>query len=277
MSALSEAVLRLIRATGYGSGVLHAEWILADGGPYLVECAARMPGDNIKDLIDLAYGGDLIADDVRVLEGSDPGRPPDPKRGAAIRFLSQGSGVVTEVTGLDLVAAAADVQEAIVTAEVGGRLQIPTNSWQRAGHVMVDRRGRSPGCRAGGRPGQADPDRRPGGPVITRLQTWGVAESPAGAVPPAGRLFVLLTFVDAIGTGMFMAGAVIFFVRSIGLTNNEVGTGLAIAGLVGLVTSVPMGSAPGDHIGAKRMMVIMQYWRAACFLALAICTNSCSS
>jgi MFS family permease len=87
-----------------------------------------------------------------------------------------------------------------------------------------------------------------------------------------GRLFVLLTFVDAIGTGMFMAGAVVFFVRSIGLTNNEVGTGLTIAGLVGLVTSVPMG-ALGDHIGAKRMLVIMQYWRAACFLALTICTN----
>ena len=89
VSALSEAVRRLIRATGYGSGVLHAEWILADGGPHLVECAARMPGDNIKDLIDLAYGGDLIADYVRVLEGSDPGRPPDPKRGAAIRFSAR--------------------------------------------------------------------------------------------------------------------------------------------------------------------------------------------
>ena len=105
--------------------------------------------------------------------------------------------------------------------------------------------------------------------MIARLQAWGRRILPEQS---GGRLFVLLTFVDAIGTGMFMAGAVIFFVRSIGLTNNEVGTGLAIAGLVGLVTSVPMG-ALGDHIGAKRMMVIMQYWRAACFLALSICTN----
>ena len=137
MSALSQALRRLVRATGYGTGVLHSEWILADGGPYLVECAARMPGDNIKDLIDLAYGGDLIADYVRVLEGADPGRPPDPKRGAAVRFLSQGSGVVAEVTGLDLVTVAAGVQEVIVTAEVGGRIHRPRSSWQRAGHVMV--------------------------------------------------------------------------------------------------------------------------------------------
>src|SRR6266566_4748570 len=135
--ALSEAVRLLVRATGYGSGVLHAEWILADGGPYLVECAARMPGDNIKDLIDLAYGGDLIADYVRVLEGADPGRPPDPKRGVAIRFLGQESGVVAEVTGTDRVAAMAGVQEVIVTAGAGGRIQVPSSSWQRAGHVMV--------------------------------------------------------------------------------------------------------------------------------------------
>jgi MFS family permease len=71
---------------------------------------------------------------------------------------------------------------------------------------------------------------------------------------------------------MFMAAAVIFFVRSIGLTNNQVGTGLTIAGLFSLVTSVPMG-ALSDHVGAKRMMVIMQYWRAACFLALTVCNS----
>ena len=97
----------------------------------------RLPCRTDKDLIDLAYGGDLIADYVRVLEGADPGRPPDPKRGAAIRFLGQESGVVAEVTGTDRVAAMAGVQEVIVTAEAGGRIQVPSSSWQRAGHVMV--------------------------------------------------------------------------------------------------------------------------------------------
>jgi len=105
--------------------------------------------------------------------------------------------------------------------------------------------------------------------VIARLSAWGRRTLPGSS---GGRLFVLVTFVDAIGTGVFMAGAVVFFVRSIGLTNNEVGMGLTIAGLAGLVTSVPMG-ALGDHIGAQRMMVIMQYWRAACFLALTFCTS----
>jgi MFS family permease len=87
-----------------------------------------------------------------------------------------------------------------------------------------------------------------------------------------GRRFVLLTFIDSIGTGVYMAGAVVFLVRSVGLTNNQVGVGLTVAGLFGLVMSVPMG-AIGDHVGTKRLMVIMQYWRAACFVALAFCTS----
>ena len=136
--ALDAAVRALVVATGYGDGVLHAEWILTgDGRPHLVECAARMPGDNIKDLIDLAYGGDLIADYVRVLEGADPGRPADAKRGAAVRFVSHRPGTVQEVTGVDAVSAADGVQEVHISAEPGMHVDAARSSWQRAGHVMV--------------------------------------------------------------------------------------------------------------------------------------------
>ena len=95
-----------------------------------------------------------------------------------------------------------------------------------------------------------------------------------GVLPdsPGGRLFVLLSFVDAVGTGVFMAAAAVFFVRSVGLSNNQIGAGLTIAGLVGLVASVPVGTI-GDRIGAKRLLVVMQYWRASCFVAYAFCTN----
>jgi MFS family permease len=88
----------------------------------------------------------------------------------------------------------------------------------------------------------------------------------------AARMFILLSFIDAIGTGTFMAGAVVFFVRVIGLTNNQIGASLTIAGIVGLVMSVPMGVL-GDHVGAKRLIVAMQFWRAVCFTALAFCDN----
>jgi hypothetical protein len=138
LAALGVAVRALVAATGYGDGVLHSEWILVGGDrPHLVECAARMPGDNIKDLIDLAYGGDLIADYVRVLEGGDPGRPESPKRAAAIRFVSHQPGTVVEVAGVETVASAAGVEEVHVTATPGARVEAACSSWQRAGHVMV--------------------------------------------------------------------------------------------------------------------------------------------
>jgi biotin carboxylase len=118
--------------------VLHSEWILVDGEqPHLVECAARMPGDNIKDLIDLAYGGDFIADYVRVLEGRDLVRRTGPKRAAAVRFVSQQPGTVVEVAGVEAVAATAGVQEVHVSAQPGAHVEAPRSSWQRAGHVMV--------------------------------------------------------------------------------------------------------------------------------------------
>lgn len=138
LRALTDAVRRLVRATGYGSGVLHSEWILVESTcPQLVECAARMPGDSIKDMIDLAYGGDLIADYVRVLEGTDPRRPVDARFGAAIRFLTAAPGVVEAVTGADDVAATEGVQEVHVVAEVGQCLDRVSCSWDRPGHVLV--------------------------------------------------------------------------------------------------------------------------------------------
>lgn len=89
---------------------------------------------------------------------------------------------------------------------------------------------------------------------------------------PVARVFVLLTFIDSIGTGTFMASAVVFYVRAIGLTNLQIGAGLTIAGVVGLVMSVPMGVL-GDQVGSKRLLVVMQFWRAVCFAALAVCHN----
>ncbi|MCT9008508.1 MFS transporter [Streptomyces sp. NPDC054766] len=89
---------------------------------------------------------------------------------------------------------------------------------------------------------------------------------------PGGRLFVGLTFVDSLGTGLYLAGAVVYFVHGIGLTNGQIGTALSLAGIVGFVTAVPMGIA-ADRFGAKRLLVLVQFWRAGWFTALALCTG----
>lgn len=88
-------------------------------------------------------------------------------------------------------------------------------------------------------------------------------------MPRAVRAFLLVALVDAIGTGVFLAGAVVYYVRYIGLTPEAVATGLAAAGLVALVTAVPIGTL-GDRFGARRMLVVLQACRAVFFAALVL-------
>lgn len=83
----------------------------------------------------------------------------------------------------------------------------------------------------------------------------------------AGRTLVLVTFIDSIGTGLFLAGAAIFFVRSIGLTAGQAGLGLSVGGAAGLAATVPTGVL-GDRLGPRRLLVLFQMWRAACLVAL---------
>lgn len=135
--ALRAGLRELVRATGFGTGVLHAEWILVGGrDPHLVECAARMPGDNIPHLISLAYDTSLFRAYATVLEGRRPDLPGQPACGAAIHFLTAAPGVVRAVSGVER-ALAAGAYEAEVDVEPGDRVAEVISSWQRAGQVMA--------------------------------------------------------------------------------------------------------------------------------------------
>jgi Major Facilitator Superfamily len=95
-----------------------------------------------------------------------------------------------------------------------------------------------------------------------------------GQVPGrgAGRTLALVTFIDSIGTGLFLAGAAIFFVRSIGLTAAQVGLGLSVGGAVGFATTVPIGVL-GDRLGPRRLLVLFQLWRAGCLVGLVFVSD----
>lgn len=84
-----------------------------------------------------------------------------------------------------------------------------------------------------------------------------------------GRAFALISLVNAIGTGLYLAASAVFFVRSVGLTSADVGTGLAVSGAVGFLTTVPIGAA-GDRFGARRTLIALQLWRAGGFALLCL-------
>jgi biotin carboxylase len=134
---VSAAMRALVAATGFGSGTLHAEWMLSGGAPYLIECAGRMPGDEIVPLIDLAYGGSLAGDFVAVLSGRRPARPAAPAGGAAVRFLTASPGLVTGIEGAGAARAVPGVTDVRVSVVPGDTIGVLRSSWDRAGRVIA--------------------------------------------------------------------------------------------------------------------------------------------
>ncbi|MFJ2774332.1 MFS transporter [Streptomyces sp. NPDC087300] len=92
-----------------------------------------------------------------------------------------------------------------------------------------------------------------------RLSSWLVAH---GLIPEtrAKRVFAVATFVNQIGKGLFIAGAALFFTRSVGLPVSQVGFALGAAALIGLVAGIPVGRL-ADRRGPRevfRLAVIVQ-------------------
>jgi biotin carboxylase len=131
---------RLLRAIGYGTGVVHCEWIVSDGVPYLVECGGRFPGDNIVELLIEAYDFDLVRAYFTLMAG-EPFKEPLPARATqagAVRFITAETGVVEAVDGVEEARAMPGVVACDVSVEPGERTPVLRSSWDRIGHVRVN-------------------------------------------------------------------------------------------------------------------------------------------
>ncbi|MFF4717417.1 ATP-grasp domain-containing protein [Streptomyces eurythermus] len=135
--AFATALRKLIAATGFQTGILHAEWILTEHGPTLVECAGRCPGDYLIDLIDLAYGTRIRLTLIDLLAGRAVTLPNTAQQTSAIRFLAAEPGTVTQITGLETAQRLPGVHVAELDVEPGQTVQAWTSSWDRAGHVIA--------------------------------------------------------------------------------------------------------------------------------------------
>ncbi len=131
----------LARAVGFGTGLLHGEWIIADGAPVFVECAARPAGDWIFDLIDLVTGVNLYDAAVRALAGEEPlaGRRGGGRAGAAaVRFgIPDEPGIVTCVSGAEAARAAPGVVGVPHVRAVGDEIPSVDSSWCRLAAVIA--------------------------------------------------------------------------------------------------------------------------------------------
>jgi biotin carboxylase len=124
---------RVLEAVGFGSGFVHCEWIVCQGTPYLVECAGRMPGDGIVELIRKAWRFDVVELYLAVMEGrSFPEEvPQEAPAGAAVWFLHVEPGEVVSVDGVDEAEAVPDVVSVAVGAKPGDQVHELRSSWDR--------------------------------------------------------------------------------------------------------------------------------------------------
>jgi biotin carboxylase len=136
---LGAQTAHVVEAVGFRDGIVHCEWIVSDGVPYLVECAGRLAGDGIVDIIQLAYPVELIRCYYAVMKGEPlpselPGRA---RGGAAVRFLTVEPGVVEGVRGVEDARQAEGVFLLHVSVAPGDRFAGLRSSWDRAGIVMA--------------------------------------------------------------------------------------------------------------------------------------------
>lgn len=136
-AAISELVLAYLDAAGYRFGPAHTEVILTRSGPRIVESQARIGGDRIPRLIEVATGFDIEAAVFRALAGGAVA-PGPPTRHGCISFLDLGSGRVRSVRGADEVRALPWVHELKVKVAPGDTLTPVVSSGSRHGYVVID-------------------------------------------------------------------------------------------------------------------------------------------
>lgn len=136
---LCQQTARVLGAVGFGTGVVHCEWIMSDGVPYLVECAGRFAGDGIHELIDRAYETDLVPVFWTMMKGQ-PLPEPLPRRAtraAAVRFLHVEPGEVHSIDGLEEARAVPGVTGCDVSVHPGDQVRELRSSWDRIGSAIA--------------------------------------------------------------------------------------------------------------------------------------------
>ena len=136
---VARLVTDFLDAVGLHNGPAHTEVKLTSRGPRIVESHNRVAGDRINEVTEVAYGVDLerhaLAASFGVVEPLTAS--PEPRGGAAIRFLTPEPGRVVEVTGVDAVRA--DPALVDLQLRVGPGDEVPPLTWNedKVGNVIA--------------------------------------------------------------------------------------------------------------------------------------------
>ncbi|MFB0627635.1 ATP-grasp domain-containing protein [Streptomyces sp. AB3(2024)] len=136
---ITAAVADFLDTMGVTDGPSHTELRLGSRGPVVIESHNRVGGGHINELVEAAYGIDLMGYGmawplglVEPLAG-----PPAARAGACTRFVLRDPGTVTAVSGVEEVAARADVLAVEVSVRPGDPVRPLRDNWDRLGFAAV--------------------------------------------------------------------------------------------------------------------------------------------
>ncbi|AZQ38011.1 ATP-grasp domain-containing protein [Streptomyces cyaneochromogenes] len=131
---IQETAARAALAVGVRNGIAHTEVkILPGGGPVVIETGARLPGDNICEIVEAATGVSEAAAYLQAVTGQVPDTAPTRDAAAAVRFvLPDRAGVLEHVVVPDLPGTHSRLH-----IRPGQRVPEPADSSGRVGHVVA--------------------------------------------------------------------------------------------------------------------------------------------
>ncbi|MFG2876110.1 ATP-grasp domain-containing protein [Streptomyces sp. NPDC048337] len=134
--AIEDLTTEFLTACGYRFGPAHTEVIWTQRGPRIVESQARLGGDRIPRLVQLANGLDI----ERAIFAGIAGPPAElsaPTASATVRFFTFPPGRVDEIRGLEAARRLDFVDELNVRLRPGDTASDVRDSKSRHGHVIV--------------------------------------------------------------------------------------------------------------------------------------------
>ncbi|MEU9438254.1 ATP-grasp domain-containing protein [Streptomyces sp. NPDC048252] len=153
--AVAEEVRERVRGfldlIGVRDGVCHTEVRIGARGPAIIESHNRIAGDAITDLVEAAYGIDLVTYALGRPFGLVPELPgtPEARAGASTRFLVGDPGRVASVDGVDEALRCEDVLAVRLSVQPGDTVRALKDNWDRLGLVAVTGQDASAAIRRG--------------------------------------------------------------------------------------------------------------------------------
>ncbi|GAB6989651.1 ATP-grasp domain-containing protein [Paenibacillus pini] len=126
----------LVNKLEIGSGLLHSEWKIQDQGPVLIECAGRMPGDYIYDLISNAYEFDFLMEYSMILMRQNTNIHQESTKVSSVRYFNCPAGKLKEIKGIECLLIP-EVVNWSIDKSIGDIIPAVKSSWDRVGHFVV--------------------------------------------------------------------------------------------------------------------------------------------